>query len=170
MKILAIDASTKNTGIAIFEDEKLIHYTLISNSHKDTFLRIKYMAKELEQIYLEWKPDKIVLEDVIPDQLDKDLDKWILNKNTFTPLMYLQAEIVLMFHQYSKKVTLVGASTWRKNCGIKQGKAVRQVLKQRDIEFVKEKFGIDCVDDIADAICIGYSDIQNSKQQPFNWE
>ena len=65
----------------------------------------------------------------------------------------------------------IGASSWRKQCGIKQGAVTRDVLKMRDIEFVKEKFGLTVNDDVADAICIGWAKVNAAPQpQAFNWE
>ena len=76
-----------------------------------------------------------------------------------------------MFHHYNQEVEFIGASTWRRQCGIKQGGVGRDILKIRDIQFVKDMYGIAVNDDIADAICIGYAKI-NAKPEPkaFNWE
>ena len=35
MKVLAIDASTKSTGVALFDDTKLIKYTCLTASSND---------------------------------------------------------------------------------------------------------------------------------------
>ena len=40
-KIMAIDASTKSTGISIFENTRLIHYECIEVKSIDTFKRIE---------------------------------------------------------------------------------------------------------------------------------
>lgn len=173
MITLAIDASTKSTGIAIYEDTELKKYFCIVNNSKDVLSRIKYMVDEIEKIYTEEKVDQIIMEDVLPDNLDNNNEKWIRNKNTFKALMYLQAAILLMFHHYGKNnVELIGASSWRKRCGIQQGGYVqRDVLKQRDIAFVKNHFNIDVNDDIADAICIGWAKTHSIPElKPFNWE
>lgn len=42
-------------------------------------------------------------------------------------------------------------------------------LKEADIEFVKETFGITVNDDEADAICIGYAQ-NNQESNEINWE
>ena len=167
MKVLAIDASTKSTGVAILEDNNLIHYELFTNNSKNTLDRIQFMTDEIEQFYLEYLPDSIVIEEIIPDNLNEV--KWSCNQNTFKALSYLQASILLMFNKYQKTVKLIGATSWRKICGIQQGKATREVLKARDKEFVKEKYNINVNDDIADAICIGYAELHNNTPKPFNW-
>lgn len=168
---IAIDASTKSTGIAVFKNQALIQYECITQSSKDVLLRIKNMTDAVEKIYNTYQGNdiQIVMEQIIPDNLN-DV-KWSKNQNTFKALFYLQAAIVLMFHHYGKEIELVGASTWRKNCGIKQGGATRDLLKQRDVQFVKDTYQITVNDDIADAICIGHAKI-NQKPEPaaFNWE
>jgi hypothetical protein len=109
------------------------------------------------------------MEQVIPDNLNDA--KWTRNQATFKALFYLQAAIVLMFDHYDLEVELVGASTWRKWCGIKQGGANRETLKFRDVEFVKNNYGLEVNDDIADAICIGHGKIHHEPElQAFNWE
>lgn len=172
MITLAIDASTKSTGIAIYKDKELIKYHCIVNNSKDVLYRIKYMVDELEKIYKEYDINQVIMEDVLPDNLTEDNNKWMKNRNTFKALMYLQAAILLMFHHYKADIELIGVTSWRKRCGIKQGNYVhRDVLKTRDIEFVKEKFGLTVNDDIADAICIGWAKV-NTQPEPaaFNWE
>lgn len=169
---IAIDASTKSTGIAIFQNGQLKDYDCITQSSKDVLLRIKNMTDAVESIYKTYmnKGDvQIVMEQIIPDNLN-DV-KWAKNQNTFKALFYLQAAIALMFHHYSKEIEFIGASSWRKQCGIKQGGAMRDVLKMRDIQFVKDTYNITVNDDTADAICIGHAKV-NSKPEPkpFNWE
>lgn len=168
---IAIDASTKSTGIAIFKNKDLIQYECITQSSKDVLLRIKNMTDAIESIYNTYQNNnvQIVMEQIIPDNLDEV--KWSKNKNTFKALFYLQAAIALMFHHYKKDIEFIGASSWRKNCGIKQGGATRDLLKERDVQFVKDTYNISVNDDIADAICIGHSKVNSKPEpQPFNWE
>jgi hypothetical protein len=64
----------------------------------------------------------------------------------------------MMIHDKYPKVTIdyLYPSEWRKCCKIKTGRGVvRETVKQRDIRFVQETFGITVNDDIADAIGIG---------------
>lgn len=170
MITIAIDASTKSTGVAVFKDKELVEkYNFINNAN-GVLKRIKFMTDKIEEVYKEYKLEKvqIVMEQVIPDNLNDA--KWTRNQNTFKALFYLQAAIVLMFDHYNLEVELVGASTWRKWCGIKQGGANRETLKFRDIEFVKQNYNLEVNDDIADAICIGHGKIHHEPEpQAFNW-
>ena len=171
MITIAIDASTKSSGIAVFNNKELVEYKCITQSNRNVLKRIKNMTDEIEKIYLQHKEDEaqIVMEQVIPDNLNDA--KWTRNQNTFKALFYLQAAIVLMFDHYDLEVELVGASTWRKWCGIKQGGATRDTLKARDIEFVQAVYNISVNDDVADAICLGHGKVNTIPEPaPFNWE
>ena len=171
MITIAIDASTKSTGVAIFKDKELVEKYNFVNNAQGVLKRIKFMTDKIEEVYKQYKSEQcqIVMEQVIPDNLNDA--KWTRNQNTFKALFYLQAAIVLMFDHYNLEVELVGASTWRKWCGIKQGGANRETLKFRDIEFVKKNYNLDVNDDVADAICIGHGKIYHEPEpQAFNWE
>lgn len=168
MITIAIDGSTKSTGIAVFNDKKLIKYECITSSNKNVLTRIKYMTDEIEKIYLQYKDVQVIMEQIIPDNL-KDVT-WSKNQATFKALFYLQAAIVLMFHHYNIEVEFYGASTWRSKCGIRQGGLTRDMLKLKDKEFVQDTYGISVNDDIADAICIGHAKVNTKPEpQPFNW-
>jgi RNase H-fold protein (predicted Holliday junction resolvase) len=52
MKILSIDASSKSTGIAIFENKQLIHCENIVADSSDSINRINKMVKRIQELYL----------------------------------------------------------------------------------------------------------------------
>ena len=73
-----------------------------------------------------------------------------------------------MLHDFNKKIVLeyVYPSTWRATIGIKNGRGIkRESLKQADIDFVKERYNISVNDDIADAICLGISQLEPEKNE-----
>ena len=157
MKILAIDASTKSTGVAVFQDTKLIHYQCITASSYDSLQRIFVMAQAIQNIYKKYKPTHIVMEQVLPQDVKN-------NQNVFKALIYLQAAIVLHLHQYKAKVDFVVASHWRKVCQIKTGRGVnREDLKKASQSLVKATYNIDVNDDISDAICLGMAYIKQNR-------
>lgn len=157
---MSIDASTTSTGIAIFENNKLIKYQCITeDSSKNVLTRILKMTSEIRKIYMQFQPDQIIMEEVLPEDVKH-------NQKVFKALIYLQASIVLMFHEFKKPVELVVASHWRKICGIKTGSKIkREQLKMASQKLVKNIFKIDVNNDISDAICIGISYIIQTKQQ-----
>lgn len=149
---MAIDASSKQTGIAIFEDDKLIDKILITSNDKDSLNRIEEMTNKIGQIiYHKYSINRVVMEDILPTDVGK-------NQTIFNVLHYLQAQIVLLMHRLQIPVELCTASHWRQMCGIRTGRGIkRDELKAADIAFVKEKYNIDVNDDVADAICIGWA-------------
>lgn len=153
MNILSLDASTKSTGYAIYKHNKLVQYNYITSTSSDLFNRIKVMVKEIDNI-LSSNPD---LEYVILQQVKQ---QGFVNVKTYKALMYLQGCIQLLIHQKHKhlQTDFLYPSSWRKVCKIKQGRGVqRTAQKELDIQWVKDNFGIEVNDDIADAIGIGYA-------------
>lgn len=151
MKTLALDMSSKSTGWAIFEEQQLIDYGCITCSSTDSLKRIKKITIEIEKVYKKYIPENIICEEVILDDVHH-------NHNVFKVLIYLQASVALMFHTYNKKLEFFVSSEWRKICGIRTGRGItRDTVKVADIKFVKDNYGLDVNDDIADAICIGYA-------------
>jgi len=47
MRVLALDASTTSTGLALFEDGQLTDYKLLSATGSDPMVRIKKICKQL---------------------------------------------------------------------------------------------------------------------------
>lgn len=158
--ILALDASTKSTGYAIFDKEKLIQYGYFTASSSDLLCRLDKMKKEIIQII---ERAQSPIECVILEEVRPELGN---NIKTYKALMWLQAMIVLLMHEkYNLKVEFLYPSEWRKVCGITQGRGIkREQLKQEDISYIKTAFNIqeDINDDTADAIGIGYAYIQKN--------
>ena len=67
MRILSLDASTKSTGCAIFNDEKLEAYYCLTASSSDLINRIKKIIPQLEQVLIDHPVEKIILEEVRPE-------------------------------------------------------------------------------------------------------
>lgn len=151
MKVLAIDASTKSTGIAIFKDKEFLGKGCITASSTDLFKRIHKMVDNIDEIISQVAIDEIVMEEVIPDHSK--------NIQTFKALMYLQSAVMMMVHDKhpSVKVELIYPGSWRAQAGIKTGRGVkRDTLKEADIKRAKEIFGAEQLnDDEADACLIG---------------
>lgn len=159
IKILALDLSTKSSGWALFEGQTLKDYGCITSSAAALFTRIDKMTEELEKVMDKYNPDKVIAEEVVPEESQKNTVR--RSKATFKALIYLQAFIAHMVNKKGKTLEFTVSSSWRKQCGIKTGAGIkRDSLKKADIAFVKEKYNIEVNDDIADAICIGYSIVE----------
>ena len=160
MKVLSIDASTKSTGFALFDNKKLVAYKCVTASSSDLATRIKKMVFALDEILSKHEVDIIVLEEVRPEQE-------VQNIKTHKALMYLQGAFYLLIQERFKhiKIEFLYPSEWRSKCGIKTGAGVRRPsLKPLDIKFVKETYGLDVNDDIADAIGIGHAYVYENSE------
>lgn len=165
MRVLAIDASTKSSGLALFEDSNLVDYLCITASSSDLIKRIKKITIELDAYLQEHPVDKIILEEVRPDtNITQSL-------KTHRALMWLQAAINFLVHEKYPQVTIdyTYPSEWRSACGIRNGRGVvRASAKELDIQFVKDTYGITVNDDIADAIGIGHAFVHHLESE-INW-
>ena len=156
MITMAIDASSKSTGIAIFKDKDLIHYECITAGSSNPFKRIKKMVKEISNLYQKYQVTNVIMEDVIPEDVRH-------NQQVFKILHYLQAAVVLELDNYNQKVEFFVSSAWRKRCGIKTGQTGRETLKAAAQKLVKDNYGIVANDDICDSICIVWAYTHEAK-------
>jgi len=160
MIVLALDPSTKNSGIAIFENQKLIFHNCINAGSPNLYNRIHRMVDEIEKIIKEYKPEKAIIEDVFPEDVHN-------NRSVFNALMYLQGFITDLLNTNNIPFKFYTASEWRKKCGIHTGRGIkRESLKPQDIKFVQNQFGIKVNDDEADAICIGFAAVGGVIKHP----
>ena len=155
MYILSIDASTKASGWAIFNDTKLVEYGLVTSYSDDLIKRIHKMTDELKKVFEKYNIEKVILEEVRPEMGTQNI-------KTHRALMWLQGGIATVLHDDCnfklENIVYLYPSEWRKVCGIKTGTGVRrESLKPLDIAFVKKTYNIDVNDDIADAIGIGHA-------------
>ena len=166
--ILSLDLSTKSSGWAVFNGEDLIEHGCITSASTDMIKRIHIMTdgiKTLLDKYLDI--DTIIVEEVRPEG-----GYGVGNQKTHKALMYLQAALEFLVHDdYNKRVNIeyIYPSSWRAAIGIKTGRGVKRTsLKEQDIEFVKEQFGLEVNDDEADAICIGFAHNKEVSNE-INW-
>lgn len=165
MRILAIDASTKSTGVAIFEDKELITYDCLTASSKDLVVRISSIIKQLN-IFINnnLSIDKIIMEEALPVSET--------NTKTHKALMYLQAAISFLVHENYPSISIeyIYPSSWRSKCNIQTGRGVtRSTLKDADMRFVLDNYNIEANDDICDAIGIGHSYWITNESMELNW-
>ena len=95
MNILAIDGSTKSSGIAIFLDGKLEHHECITASSTNLFKRIHKMTSRIGELLSEYDIDTVLVEDVLPADVKG-------NTRVYKALMYLQAEIADLVDECKK--------------------------------------------------------------------
>jgi Holliday junction resolvasome RuvABC endonuclease subunit len=146
MKLIAIDGSTKKTGIAIFQDKKYVTHLLFDYSKDNTMdSRFLSMSKALWDSLEEFQPDVIYIEDTYAAR----------DMRTVAFLNRFQGVVYAWCMNHNCRFETIRPTAWRKLLGFQQGKQIkRPQLKQQAIEYVSEHYQIKVTDDEADAICI----------------
>ncbi len=144
MKIIGIDGSTKSTGLSFFEDGNLVLYKLIDRKQiKDANERIEEMITALDKEIKAINPDAVFVE-----------AQWMArNPDTMKKLAYIVGAIKHICIELNSGCNTTLPSQWRKELGIK-GKN-RAEDKELAIQYVKDKYGVEANDDVAEGICIG---------------
>lgn len=160
MVVAGIDASTTATGVAIMCDGELLYYELIaidSKKEKDAYKRIKEMLIRICAILDKYKIDKVYMEKAICKGGNVDIT---------IKLAYLSGGMSLYCIQKDIEFNNPVPSTWRANVGIPTGRGVlRAEQKQTAIKAVKDWYGIDVGDDIAEGVCLARSAFKLPKLQ-----
>lgn len=162
MKLLSLDMSTHSTGFAIGVDGMLQNHGYVTSKAKDVEKRIIQMRRQIANLIVKNKPNKIIVQQVWPE----------VNSHTNKVLMWLQGAVILVAYECDPtiKVQFINASEWRAAIKIKQGRGIkREQVKIYDIQYVKEKYNIDVNDDEADAICI-FDSYWIKNDNEINWE
>lgn len=160
MKIIGFDLSTKSSGVAIYQDTKLLHYQCVTAASSDLFARIQKITDRIQQILDQYAPDKAFLEDPLPAVVGN-------NMSTYKALTYLQGYICMRLRKRKIKYELLVSSQWRSQAGLKTGRGVkREALKKQAIDKVQQMYNIKVNDDVAQAILIAYSQL---KQKSLGW-
>ncbi len=141
MKILSLDLSTKSSGYAVFEDEKLIDYGVIKSTDKDLLVRGNYMAEFVRLLCEKYgKFDLVGIEEL----------KVLSNQATLVKLAQVQGMVLRELKD--QEVKFVMPTVWRKKFHL-NGK--REDAKRKAIALCKSK-GFDTnSDDEAEAILLG---------------
>ena len=149
MIVAGIDGSTNSTGVTIMKDGKLELYTLIDlHKEKDVMKRIPNMLLEICEFLDKYNLDAVYME--------KSVLK--TNVDTVQKLANLAGGIMLYCAKNKIDFNHPLPSEWRARIGIKQSNKIkREVLKEEAIFAVKNEYGIDVNDDVAESILIARS-------------
>lgn len=142
MKILAIDSGIEKTGIAIFENKKLIFSTLIKTKASLSIeYRLKKIYDELKKIISKFRPQIIVIEKLF----------FFKNQKTAISVSHAQGIILLLASQNNIKVEFLTPLQIKQSLtgfGRADKKSIQKMLKL--------EFGINIKqDDVADAVACG---------------
>lgn len=156
-RIIAFDQATEKFGLSIFDDGKLVFYSLynFTGSLNVRLLKIKKFVADI--VIKQWKPDFILMEDIQYQQ------NGIL---TFKVLAMLLGVVQTVCCESDIEFEAVAPVVWRKYAGT-HGQNRREE-KMLSVAKVKEKFGVSVGDDVAEAILIGVYGVR-TKAQKVTW-
>lgn len=141
-RIVSIDNATKNAGIAVFDNGKLVHQELKTFTG-ETIDRLLQNRKFLvDTVSKKWQADLVILEDI---QMQN-------NVQLFKTLAMLLGNAQTALKENSVNYKIIPSSTWRSHFMI-NGKRIAD--KAQAIELVRQMYGITVQDDIAEAILLG---------------
>lgn len=154
MRVLSFDQASAKSGFALYDDGKLVDHGVIAVKEKDAALKLNIMFAEIANKIEENTPDLVVIEGTA------------LQSNAYSLIMLAQLQGMIVGYCYKKNVEykIVGATTWRKALGFRQGpKVARKELKAQAKELALKLVNEDkkVTEDEADAICIGYACVSN---------
>ena len=149
MVVAGIDGSTNKTGIAIMEDGDLKFHTFIDlSADKDAMNRIRNMLLKICEVLDVYNVDAIYME--------KSVFK--TNVDVVQKLANIAGGIMLYCAKNNIEFNHPLPTEWRAKIGIEQSKKIkREALKEEAILAVKNEYGIDVNDDVAESILIGRS-------------
>ncbi len=151
-RILALDAATKVTGYAIYDNDNLVFYgTFKVDETLETTERINIVKKWLEDVIKNYQPNFIGIENV---QLQSFGGKGNFQVELYRVLANLQGVLVDTIFENKIDYALAYATEWRRYCGVGEGKG-RENKKKQAQEKVALWYNKNCTQDEADAICLG---------------
>lgn len=159
-RLLAIDQSSRTTGYAIFENGILQKYDKFTFEDADVITRLLKIENKINEIIDNENITNIAIEEI---QLQANNN----NVATYKVLAFVMATILLICKRKNIPYEIIASSTWKSVCGIK-GRARAEQKKNAQI-FVQEEFGIKAIQDIVDAICLGYS-ISKEDRNKIEWK
>ena len=151
-RILALDAATKVTGYAIYDNNDLVNYGVYkADESLEATDRINEIKHWLEAALENWKPDFVGIENI---QLQTFGVNGKFQVEMYRILANLQGVLVDTLFENQIQHELVYSSEWRKYCGVGDGKG-RENKKRQAQEKVESWYHQKCTQDEADAICLG---------------
>ena len=156
--IISLDQA-KVTGVAVFNNKKLIKHTSI-NSNEDDYEKVIFdIAEKVQYLIDEYKPEIILFEDVAKQT----------NSATHKKLSMLLGALILLCNINQVKYKIIHSSTWRsiirKHIEVSKKRLNRTEWKSLSKQLVKDKYNLTVKDDISDAICMGLYYIESKSKE-----
>lgn len=142
---MGIDSSTKNTGVSVYTNGILKRFELLTEDNNDSQKRLENMIRRIYETISKYKPDIIAIE--TPTVCRNPQTQRQLTM-IFGAIYGLSVDRDIFFKAYRP-------SEWRKYWKDTVMPRKRAELKEWAIQKVKNEFGLEVSDDIAEAILIG---------------
>lgn len=159
-KLLALDQSSRITGWAVFDGDKLIAHGKISVDDPDIGERLYKIKTEVMELIDKYEITEIVFEDI---QLQTNV---VQNVRTFKVLAEVFGVLYETFTELEIPNEAVLAASWKSTLGIRG--ADRATQKRNAAEYVANTYNIKATQDECDAICIGTHYIKTNPET-FDW-
>lgn len=142
-RVIAVDQASQKIGISVFDEGKLVHYHFVEVTGLLP-VRLHKIHKFMSEVVInQWQPNYLVFEDI----------QYQDNAVTHKTLGMVMGVCVLAAEQAQIEHTEILNKVWQSEFSI--GGSTRSPQKANVIRRVKEYYGIDVTDDIADAILLG---------------
>lgn len=160
-KLLALDQSSKVTGVAIFEDGKLLKYSKIDVDGELPY-RLMIIRNKVKEIIETENITEAAIEDI---QMQANV---VNNVETYRTLAEVRGVLEELFQELKIPYSIVLAGTWKSKLGIRGRDRASQ--KRAAQQYIVDTYGIKPIQDICDAICIGDYILFDKKQsQGLDW-
>lgn len=148
MRLVTLDASTKVTGCALFEDGKLIDHCAINFSKEtDSEKRMNMMCSAIVKKLSVYKPDQVWGE--YPEGNGRNVLVVHHISEVLGAIRLYAALKGIEFHEAKP-------NEWRSWAGMQTGRKKRDELKQAARDMVYELYGICPIEDECEAIIFGH--------------
>ena len=146
MRVIAFDQASINAGWSLFDENGYVDSGVITkNKTIPIDKRVPQMAEAICGKIKELKADAVCIEGIQTQS----------NQRTVIDLARLQGGIMMYCEIKHIPIYILSPSEWRKILEYQQGpKVKREVLKQQSLDFVKNKFKLELIEDEAEAVCI----------------
>lgn len=151
MTILSVDQAT-HLGYAVWDDDTIIKYGAknFANYKDRPDIKLNRIKRYVDGLIEKYKPGLVVIEGV----------QYQSNQFTYGQLSRLQGLLIDLCIEREQLYEVVPPTKWR-TIGIVGRKRAEQ--KASSIQFVKDNFGLNVNDDVADAINMGYYALNHIK-------
>ena len=160
MRLLSLDQSSRITGYAVFEDEKLLTYGKFTCDDHDMGVRLYQIRETINELIDNHDIEFVAFEDI---QLQGNVTNNVATFKTLAEVFGVVHELLTERHIPNEAIL---STVWKGGLGIK-GKN-RPEQKKAAQDYVFTKYNEKPTQDEVDAICLGLYQVTKA-QEDFDW-